>query len=486
MKNNKKIGILIVAYNAASTLSKVLDRIPPSVYEEIDEIAVFDDASKDDTYLLSIGYKTKYKLEKLTIHLNQRNLGYGGNQKQGFKYFIDKGFDVVVLLHGDGQYAPEILNEMYTPIVNDEADVVLGSRMMNKYGGALRGGMPLYKFIGNKILTFYQNHALKMNLTEFHSGYRAYSLNHLKKIRLDNCSDDFHFDTQIIIKAHHHNLRIKEIPIPTYYGDEICYVNGMKYAKDVFLTTREYKKNLSGKKKSEVYEEFYKPYPLKLYPYSSHYVALMLLNEKENQRILDIGCGDGNFDSHINPNNYVVGVDFVVENDLIRKSIKKYYRADLNNGLPQEIFSEDKFDYILLLDIIEHLVNYNKIIKDAIKLLKDDGKIIISVPNIANIYVRLNLLIGRFPYADKGILDRTHLHFFTLKHLKQLIKKHKLELLKLKVTPIPIIEVLPEFLKRNVGRVLNFLLYYKTLIFKRLLAYQFVVITKKPIEHGKK
>jgi len=252
------------------------------------------------------------------------------------------------------------------------------------------------------------------------------------------------------------------------------------------LTTREYKKNLSGKKKSEVYEEFYKPYPLKLYPYSSHYVALMLLNEKENQRILDIGCGDGNFDSHINPNNYVVGVDFVEENDLIRKSIKKYYRTDLNNGLPQEIFSEDKFDYILLLDIIEHLVNYNKIIKDAIKLLKDDGKIIISVPNIANIYVRLNLLIGRFPYADKGILDRTHLHFFTLKHLKQLIKKHKLELLKLKVTPIPIIEVLPEFLKRNVGRVLNFLLYYKTLIFKRLLAYQFVVITKKPIEHGKK
>ena len=236
MKQNKKIGILVVAYNAVSTLSKVLDRIPENVLEEIDEIAVFDDASKDETYMLSVGYKEVKKLDKLQIYLNEKNLGYGGNQKRGFKYFIDKDFDVVVLLHGDGQYAPEVLQAMYDPIISGKADVVLGSRMMSKYGGALKGGMPFYKYFGNKALSTYQNITLKMNLTEFHSGYRAYSIEGLKKIRFDNMTDEFHFDTQIIVKANHNNLKIVEVPIPTYYGDEICYVDGIKYAKDILRT----------------------------------------------------------------------------------------------------------------------------------------------------------------------------------------------------------------------------------------------------------
>ena len=303
MYNNKKIGILIVAYNAVTTLTKVLDRIPKNVYEEIDEIAVFDDASKDETYTLSVGYKELNKVEKLKVYYNKKNKGYGGNQKHGFQYFIEKNFDVVVLLHGDGQYAPEYLKEMYEPLVKGEADVVLGSRMMKKFGGPLKGGMPLYKYVGNKILSKYQNFRLGMNLTEFHSGYRAYTIEGLKKINLSNCSDDFHFDTQIIIKAHHNNLRIKEVPIPTYYGDEICYVNGMKYAKDIYRTTNDYLQTVKGKKKDPAYSEFYTHYPLKLYSYSSHSTALNILNKKENLRILDVGCGTGAFASQVNPKN---------------------------------------------------------------------------------------------------------------------------------------------------------------------------------------
>ncbi len=478
MKNNHKIGILIVAYNAVTTLSKVLDRIPKDVYDEIDEIAVFDDASKDETYMLSVGYKATKKLEKLNIFLNEKNLGYGGNQKKGFNYFIEKNFDVVVLLHGDGQYAPEVLCDMYSPIIDDKADVVLGSRMMKKYGGALKGGMPLYKFIGNKILTNYQNHKLKMNLTEFHSGYRAYSIKGLKKLNLKNCTDDFHFDTQIIIKAHHNNLRILEIPIPTYYGDEICYVNGMKYAKDVYHTTKEYRKAMSGRKKSEIYSELYIPYPLKLYSFSSHKTVLDILNNKENQRILDVGCGDGLFSELIRKGNTKVGVDFIPVSDSIRKNLDEYYQIDLNNGLPEEIKQKEKFDYILMLDILEHLYNYDKIIKDSKNLIKPDGKIIISIPNIANIYIRLGLLFGRFTYKDKGILDRTHLKFFTYYSIKKIIKDYNLQIIKQKVTPIPIIEVLPDFFKNNIGKVLNFFLYVITVPFKRLFGYQFIFVTQ--------
>jgi glycosyltransferase involved in cell wall biosynthesis len=125
-----RIGVLVVAYNALTTLSAVLKRIPKDVWDNIAEVAVFDDASKDETYELAVGYKAVFGADKLTIFRNEENLGYGGNQKRGYQYFIAKAFDVVVMLHGDGQYAPEILAHLYTPLIAGQADAVFGSRMM--------------------------------------------------------------------------------------------------------------------------------------------------------------------------------------------------------------------------------------------------------------------------------------------------------------------------------------------------------------------
>src|SRR5712692_8978336 len=216
--NGKRIGILIVTYNAITTLPKVLKRITPNVWNNVEEIAVFDDASQDATFELVVGLKILRWLPKLHVLHHPRNLGYGGNQKAGYRYFIEKGFDIVVLLHGDGQYAPEILSHMYAPIVRGEAQAVFGSRMMRDYGGPLKGGMPFYKYVGNRVLTTFENHALGLGLTEFHSGYRAYDLHALQKIDLENMTSDFHFDTEIIIKLHHQKYRIHEVPVPTFYG----------------------------------------------------------------------------------------------------------------------------------------------------------------------------------------------------------------------------------------------------------------------------
>src|ERR1043166_4566060 len=134
----KRIGILIVTYNAITTLARVLKRITPHVWANVEEIAVFDDASADDTYEMALGIKALRNLPKLTVLKHEKNLGYGGNQKAGYQYFLEKGFDIVVLLHGDGQYAPEILSHLYSPIVRGEADAVFGSRMMNAFGGPLK------------------------------------------------------------------------------------------------------------------------------------------------------------------------------------------------------------------------------------------------------------------------------------------------------------------------------------------------------------
>src|ERR1039458_9593256 len=149
----KRIGILVVTYNATSTLVPVLRRIPTSVWSNVEEVLVFDDASRDGTFELAMGVKLVNDVPKLQVLKHQKNLGYGGNQKAGYRYFLEKGFDIVVLLHGDGQYAPEILAQLYHPLVTGEADAVFGSRMMKTHGGPLKGGMPLYKFLGNRVLT---------------------------------------------------------------------------------------------------------------------------------------------------------------------------------------------------------------------------------------------------------------------------------------------------------------------------------------------
>jgi hypothetical protein len=167
---------------------------------------------------------------------NLKNQGYGGNQKIGYHYAIKKKFDYVVLLHGDGQYAPEELPKLMTDLEKNKYDVVMGSRMINKKN-ALKGGMPFYKLVGNIVLTKVQNFLLSTKLAEFHTGYRIYSIKSLKDIPFHLNTQDFHFDTEILIQLFLINAKIKEISIPTFYGDEICHVNGIKYAFDVLKTS---------------------------------------------------------------------------------------------------------------------------------------------------------------------------------------------------------------------------------------------------------
>jgi glycosyltransferase involved in cell wall biosynthesis len=223
-----RIGILVVAYNAESTLENVVARIPCEFVESISVILICDDASQDSTF--SVGQSVGNSRPDLPISLIRHpiNLGYGGNQKAGYRWMLNHDIDVVVLLHGDGQYAPEYLPQMVQPIISGTADIVFGSRMMVR-GNALKGGMPVYKFIGNKILTFWQNRMAGIRLSEWHSGYRAYSTRSLASTDFESNSDYFDFDTEIILQMIEANQRIVEIPIPTFYGDELSRVNGVKY-----------------------------------------------------------------------------------------------------------------------------------------------------------------------------------------------------------------------------------------------------------------
>ena len=476
----KKIGILIVAYNALTTLTRVLKRIPPEVWANVEEITVFDDASQDSTYELAVGMKAMRDLPKLHVIQHAKNLGYGGNQKAGYRYFIERGFDIVVLLHGDGQYAPEILAQMYGPIVRGEADAVFGSRMMKDYGGPLKGGMPLYKYAGNRILSVFENAALGMQLTEFHSGYRAYSLHAFKKIDFTHMADLFHFDTEIIIKLNHQRFKIVEIPIPTFYGDEICYVNGLHYAKDIVRAVSRYRRSAMGAVLHPEFAEYFENYPVKTSPYSVHARVQRIVGQ--NDRILELGCGTGLFSAELkkSPGRRITGVDAPRE-PAQPQAFEDYVCADLDSGLRElrGALQGRRFDSVLMLDTLEHLKRPEDVLRACHEWIEPSGGVgIVSLPNVAHLWVRLSLLAGRFEYASRGILDRTHLRFFTRKSARRLMRDCGFEIAQEHATVPPIELVLGLSPKNPMVRSINAISAALARLWPAMFGYQFVFVLK--------
>jgi glycosyltransferase involved in cell wall biosynthesis len=233
----EKVAIFIPAFNAASTVAKVLDRIPETLRSKVGEIFVVDNNSSDQTSLVALNYGREKNMHNLEVIRNPENMGYGGSQKIAYQRSIDKGYGCIAMLHGDAQYAPELLAQLIEPVLSGQADMVFGSRMT---GDPLAGGMPIIRFLGNRVLTTLQNFFLGTRLSEFHSGYRVFSVPALGKIPFQKFSSDYHFDTEMIILFVDRGLKVKEMPIPTYYGDEKNYVNIWDYGMKVLISTATY------------------------------------------------------------------------------------------------------------------------------------------------------------------------------------------------------------------------------------------------------
>jgi glycosyltransferase involved in cell wall biosynthesis len=422
-----RLLILIVAYNAEKTISDVLARVPASLADQYHvEALVLDDSSQDGTFEASRQAQRGGALPfALHVLLNPVNQGYGGNQKIGYQFAIEHAFDFVALLHGDGQYAPECLPDLVRPLRDDEADAVLGSRMFDRIG-ALRGGMPFYKFVGNRVLSWFQNRMLGASLTEFHSGYRVYSIAALQKIPFELNTNDFHFDTEIIIQLLLARLRIRELPIPTYYGDEICRVNGLKYAADVakaVLLARSQRMGLFYDRRfdCEYAATDTSQYEPKLGFLSPHTAALEIV--PEGARVLDLGCAGGYMGALLRRERrcHVTGVDCVPLGSGVE--LDAFIVHDLDDGLGAIDLRD--YDCVLLLDVIEHLTSpeaFVRQLRDALKLAPGT-MLLASTANIGFVVNRLMLFAGQFNYGKRGILDLTHRRLFTFSSFRRLFEQ---------------------------------------------------------------
>lgn len=232
MLSNKKIIVVLPAYNASKTLVKTFDEIPMDI---VDEIVLVDDNSSDNTIEVAKELGIKHIIK------HDKNLGYGGNQKSCYNKALLLGGEIIIMLHPDYQYTPKLIHSMSYLIANEVYPVVIGSRILGK--GALKGGMPMYKYIANRFLTLFQNVLMNQKLSEYHTGYRAFNREVLEQINYQSNSDDFIFDNQFIAQIFHKGFEIAEITCPTKYFEEASSINfkrSLKYGIGVMKTSIQY------------------------------------------------------------------------------------------------------------------------------------------------------------------------------------------------------------------------------------------------------
>jgi glycosyltransferase involved in cell wall biosynthesis len=245
MYNNKKVVIVLPAYNAEQTLKQTYDEIP---FDIVDDVVLVDDASKDKTAEVGRQIGIKHVL------VHEKNKGYGGNQKTCYNKALELGADIVIMVHPDYQYTPKLIHAMASIIGNDLYPVVLGSRILGK--GALKGGMPTYKYIFNRFLTLSQNILLNQKLSEYHTGYRAFSKEVLTKINYMANSDNFVFDNQMLSQIFMAGFDIAEVTCPTKYFEEASSINFMdsvEYGMGVLKVSLTHRMHKMGLMKSKIY-----------------------------------------------------------------------------------------------------------------------------------------------------------------------------------------------------------------------------------------
>ncbi|MGE4231732.1 MAG: glycosyltransferase [Bacteriovoracia bacterium] len=474
----KRVLIFVVAYNAENHIrGKVLDRLPSEVFNHPDfHILIIDDCSKDRTAELAAQHVVEKGYDNVSVLRNAVNQGYGGNQKLGYRYAVENGFDLVIMLHGDGQYAPELVLEFVKSWQEKDADVVLGSRMMNKTS-ARKGGMPLYKWFGNQILTFFQNQLVDSKLTEFHTGYRAYSTRFLRSVPFELNTDVFHFDTEILLQAFAKNSKVVEFPIPTHYGDEICHVNGMQYAWDVikacikfrsqkigFFSSMQYRGLLNHQ---EIYDEtnesmdnFHHRSAASMYG-----KAARLVNDRSS--VLSFGYNPGFVSKILADKKCMVSSvsPDVMTKDQSSQDLRKYSVA--------------AYDEILALGVLEQIDDAERFLVQcrysmAFKPEPKQPRFLLSAKNVGFIGLRVLLGLGYFNYGERGILTVRTKRLFTLSSLKRMLSETGYEVSSVTGLGVPFYLLFDG----RFGRFLYSVSESLAKLWPSLLAYQLVVEAK--------
>lgn len=463
--------VLVTAYKNADSLDGTLERIPRGLLPLMEEITIFDNFSPDKTEDTFDRLKAGKAWDKLRFYRNPRHYDYGDNLKVCFDYAVEKGFDQVVILRGDGLYDPACLPRFLLAAVSENSAVVLGDRTAkagSKSAPRTRG----MRLAANRLLSIFEELVLGIKLKDYFCGFRLFHTDILKRIPYHLNSEDYLFDLQILIQIRCLGIELRTVPVTPFHDPHIGMRATMKYAARALGIAVGYRLHQLHILRSGTYfVDLGEKYTLKRNRYSSHMQILAAIPEGAD--VLDLGCGQSLLgEEYVKRGVTLVGVDKIPE-DKVSPFVHRYVRQNLEN--PVNLPDGRIFDYVVLSDLIEHIVNRDAVMDSLRRLLKVDGRLIISTGNIAIWFYRLSLLLGRFEYGPRGILDRTHVHLFTLDSFRRFLKQNGYRIVDVKTTPIPF-EIL--FSSTGRSRIVDWItgLYYSlSRLWPKMFAYQFIL-----------
>jgi 2-polyprenyl-3-methyl-5-hydroxy-6-metoxy-1,4-benzoquinol methylase len=465
--------VLFLAFGAERLVEDVLARVPGDVLNDPAwHFLVIDDTERRAVADAAARWSSERRLERWTVLRNLEDQGHGGIQKLAFRWAVDRGFDLVVLLPGDGQYSPEHLAEFRAIRDRDRADVILASRMLRP-GDAAASGMPALLRWANRRVTAVQNRLAGTSFSEFHTGCRAYSGDFLRRSAFEAASNDYHFETEMLLQAAHAGAVVREFPIRVRYDRRLRRVGRGGYAWASMRAALRYRMHRTGAFCSLQYRGI-RPV---VYTdkgelvYSSHAAALDAVRALAPAQLLDVGCGPGFVAQRCERAGVrVTGLDV---REPLPRTMSAFHRMHLD-PMPVDAFS---FPVVMMLDVIEHLADPEGFLlrmRNESRALADPSRrpvLLLSTPNVAFAAVRLNLLLGRFNYAERGILDIDHRRLFTRASLRRILEDCGYDVLDVRPVPPPFEAVI----RGAFGRFLGYFGRILARLWPTMFAFQFLV-----------
>jgi len=438
-----RCGLIVLARaEAQSALAGVLARIPADLAPLFAEIAVLVDGDANDAPALP-------RLPNLHVRGNPRRYGHGGRRKVAIEYALERGFDHVILLEGDGSHPPERLAELWAPAVLEGCDVVLGASEGRRSGAA---GFLLRRLLG-------------MRVADWDSSLRLYAREILRRIPFQLGSDDRRFDTEILIQCRALGAPVREVVLPRFDEPQSSLSGGLSAALAYRLHQLHIQRNGTFLVDHDVF------YTFKHSRAGSHMQILAAV--RPGARVLDLGCSQGLLARPLREKGVrTTGVD-VGTPEKVSRDLEAYHQRDLEE--PLDIPEGRVFDYVVVADVIEHLKNREQLLRSARRYLKPDGRLLISTPNIAIWFYRLSLLAGRFEYGPRGVLDETHVHLFTQSTFRREVEKGGFRILRQRETSLPFEILFESTGQSRLVASLSELYHLLARIYPKMFAYQFLL-----------
>lgn len=464
------IGLFLFGCANRERLRQTLERIPTAAVPWLREVVVVPEPTTglglDEVEILA-----KQSGLPVRLHRDPRDSGYGGARRAAFEYALVRGFDHVIQMRGDGLHPPEALPELLHAALLDGQRVVIASRLVDRVE-TLRAGMTLARLVAHTLATGFQNRALGLSLRDYHSSYRLYAASVLRGIPFQLNATDRRFETQILIQCRALGVPLCEVPVLPAWKE---YRGGREGLREVIrgcATAVDYRLHqMHVTRRGCFFVEQDVHYTLKRSPTGSH--MQIVASIRPGSRVLDLGCSQGLLAGPLREKSVrMVGVDSGPP-ERLAAALEAYYRRDLEQ--PLELPVGRVFDYVVVADVIEHLRQRTQLMRSARRFLKEDGRLIISTPNVALWFYRLSLLAGRFEYGPRGVLDETHVRLYTRASFRREVERAGFQVIRQRVTALPFEVVFQSTGRSRLVRMIAEAYHLLARAWPSLFAYQFIL-----------